>query len=44
VLDRDDDGGGVVRWHRSERRVSPGQSVVLYDGSDRLVLGGGIAR
>ncbi len=34
-----DDGVGL-RWHRPERRVAPGQSVVVYDGE--LVLGGGI--
>ena len=38
------DGDGVaVRWHDRQRRVAPGQSVVLYDPSDRYVLGGGIA-
>lgn len=37
--------GGVLRWDAPQRRVAPGQSVVLYDaatGDD--VLGGGIAR
>jgi tRNA-uridine 2-sulfurtransferase len=33
-----------VRWAEAERRVAPGQSVVLYDLGDRWVLGGGIAR
>jgi tRNA-specific 2-thiouridylase len=32
-----------VRWHEPQRRVAPGQSVVLYDPSDIYVLGGGIA-
>ncbi|MCP5025998.1 MAG: tRNA 2-thiouridine(34) synthase MnmA [Actinomycetia bacterium] len=30
--------GGIVRWHQPERRVAPGQSVVLY--ADDRVLGG----
>ncbi len=33
-----------LRWIDPQRRVAPGQSVVLYDPSDELVLGGGIAR
>lgn len=33
-----------VRWASPQRRVSPGQSVVFYDTSDTIVLGGGIAR
>ena len=37
-------GTGVdVTWHEPQRRVAPGQSVVFYDPTDRLVLGGGIA-
>ena len=32
-----------VEWSEPQRRVAPGQSVVLYDESDRYVLGGGIA-
>jgi hypothetical protein len=32
-----------VRWTTPQRRVAPGQSVVLYDLEDRCVLGGGIA-
>jgi len=36
------DGGVVVRWAEPQRRVAPGQSVVLYDGDE--VVGGGIAR
>ena len=35
-------GEGRITWNRPERRVAPGQSVVLYDGSDIRVLGGGI--
>ena len=34
-------GGGVVRWSEPQRRVAPGQSVVLYRGDE--VLGGGVA-
>ena len=34
------DGTVTVRWDRPERRVAPGQSVVLYDGD--VVLGGGL--
>jgi tRNA-specific 2-thiouridylase len=33
-----------VQWHAPQRRVAPGQSVVLYDPSNTFVLGGGIAR
>jgi tRNA-specific 2-thiouridylase len=38
-------GGGAVdvRWREPQRRIAPGQSIVLYDPSDRFVLGGGIA-
>jgi len=34
---------GIVRWSEPHPRVAPGQSVVLYDPSDTVVLGGGIA-
>jgi tRNA-specific 2-thiouridylase len=34
--------GGTVRFDRPQRRVAPGQSVVLYRGDE--VVGGGIAR
>lgn len=34
--------GAVVHFERAQRRVAPGQSVVLYDGD--LVVGGGIAQ
>lgn len=39
------DGGRTarVRWCEPQRRIAPGQSMVLYDPSDRFVLGGGIA-
>jgi tRNA-specific 2-thiouridylase len=37
------DGAVTVRWHQSQRRVAPGQSIVLYDATDTFVLGGGIA-
>jgi tRNA-specific 2-thiouridylase len=30
-------------WAEPQRRVAPGQSVVLYDRGDTMVLGGGIA-
>jgi tRNA-specific 2-thiouridylase len=36
--------GDVVRWAEPQRRVAPGQSVVVYDPTDELVLGGAIAR
>jgi tRNA-specific 2-thiouridylase len=36
----DDDGNLTVRFHEPRRAVTPGQSVVLYDGND--VIGGGI--
>jgi tRNA-uridine 2-sulfurtransferase len=35
--------GGVVRWAEPQRRVAPGQSVVVYDPSDEVVLGGAVA-
>jgi tRNA-specific 2-thiouridylase len=42
VAEPDGTGTGVVvRWSAPQRRVAPGQSVVLYDGDE--VLGGGIA-
>jgi tRNA-specific 2-thiouridylase len=37
------EGACTVRWLAPQRRVSPGQSVVVYDTSDRYVLGGGVA-
>lgn len=37
------DGAAVLRWHEPQRRVAPGQTVVLYDLTDTRVLGGGIA-
>lgn len=33
----------VARWQQPQRRVAPGQSAVLYDSDDRVVLGGGTA-
>jgi len=36
------DGRVRVEWVAPQRRVAIGQSVVLYDLSDRYVLGGGI--
>jgi tRNA-uridine 2-sulfurtransferase len=38
------DGEVRLTWHTPQRRVAPGQSVVLYDLTDTYVLGGGIAR
>ncbi len=40
-----DSGDGMwrVEWAHAQRRVAPGQTVVLYDASDAYVLGGGIA-
>ena len=38
------DGSISLRWHDPQRRVAPGQSVVLYDLADRCVLGGATAR
>lgn len=44
TLTADESGGNAhVRWHRPQRRIAPGQSMVLYDPADRFVLGGGIA-
>jgi len=34
---------GVLMWSKPQRRVAPGQSIVLYDSSNIEVLGGGIA-
>ena len=34
----------MLEWEAPQRRVAPGQSVVLYDLADERVLGGGIAR
>ncbi len=34
---------GAVRWRDPQRRVAPGQSVVLYDPDNDRVLGGGLA-
>jgi tRNA-specific 2-thiouridylase len=44
VVEEADGGEFTVRWMEPQRRVAPGQSVVLYDADDRLVLGGGVAR
>jgi tRNA-specific 2-thiouridylase len=37
------DDGFSAAWHEPQRRVAPGQSVVLYDRDDAYVLGGGHA-
>jgi len=40
-----EDGDSViVRWEEPQRRVAPGQSVVVYDSTNTRVLGGGICR
>jgi tRNA-specific 2-thiouridylase len=36
-------GNAVVHWSEPQRRVAPGQAVVVYDRSDELVVGGGVA-
>ncbi|MEY2470968.1 MAG: tRNA-uridine 2-sulfurtransferase [Actinomycetota bacterium] len=36
--------GDGVAWDKPQRRVAPGQSVVLYAADDDAVLGGGLAR
>ena len=35
--------GDAIRWSDTQRRVAPGQSIVLYDATDQRVLGGGVA-
>jgi tRNA-specific 2-thiouridylase len=37
------DRGVDVRWAEPQRRIAPGQSVVVYDLDDRRVIGGGTA-
>ena len=37
------DATGVLRWATPQKRVAPGQAVVLYDLHDERVLGGGVA-
>ena len=37
------DGGVEVHWAEPQRRIAPGQSVVVYDLDDRRVIGGGTA-
>ena len=37
------DGGTTIVWDEPQRRVAPGQSVVLYDTSNTWVHGGGVA-
>jgi len=36
------DDGYSLKWSRPTRRIAPGQTVVFYDDSDTVVLGGGI--
>ncbi len=40
TVEVDDNGGLIVRFHRPQRAVTPGQSVVLYDGDE--CLGGAV--
>jgi tRNA-specific 2-thiouridylase len=44
LVDGVSDDSVLLRWREPQRRTAPGQSVVLYDASDRAVLAGGIAR
>jgi tRNA-uridine 2-sulfurtransferase len=37
------DQAGTITWDEPQRRIAPGQSVVIYDATDCHVLGGGIA-
>ncbi len=39
-----DEASVTITFEEPQRRVAPGQSVVLYDVTDARVLGGGIAR
>ncbi len=32
-----------MRWLEPQRRIAPGQSIVVYDQGDRFVVGGGLA-
>jgi tRNA-uridine 2-sulfurtransferase len=43
IVDATDEGGLTLRWVEPQRRIAPGQSVVLYDPTDTWVLGGGLA-
>jgi tRNA-specific 2-thiouridylase len=36
------DGAYRMVWARPNRRIAPGQTVVFYDKTDQVVLGGGI--
>ncbi len=36
------DGAVEVRWQTAQRRIAAGQSIVLYDRSDRYVIAGGL--
>jgi tRNA-specific 2-thiouridylase len=31
-----------IKWARPHRRIAPGQTVVFYDATDTVVLGGGV--
>jgi tRNA-specific 2-thiouridylase len=42
VVEAADAAGLVLRWVEPQRRVAPGQSVVLYDTDDTVVLGAGL--
>lgn len=41
TVDIDDTAGTAkVRWHRPQRRIAPGQAVVVYDTAGHVVAGG----
>jgi tRNA-uridine 2-sulfurtransferase len=42
VADGATQDGHQLRWHQSQRRIAPGQSVVVYDATNTRVLGGGL--
>jgi tRNA U34 2-thiouridine synthase MnmA/TrmU len=44
VLDSVEGGSFSVRFAEPQRRTAGGQTVVLYDESDHVVVAGGIAR
>jgi tRNA U34 2-thiouridine synthase MnmA/TrmU len=44
VLDSVDGGSFSVRFAEPQRRTAGGQTVVLYDETDHVVVAGGIAR
>jgi tRNA-specific 2-thiouridylase len=36
--------GDTIVWSEPQRRIAPGQTVVVYDADDQYVVGGGIVR